>query len=64
MEYPKKIMKKTELQDMGFPEEYLLRIFRKKGQTIAWKINPAKEKSPILFDTDGLEKLRIRECGL
>ena len=44
MKYPKKIMKKTELEALGFPEEYLLRVFRMKGQTVAWKMNPVKSK--------------------
>ena len=56
MEYPKPVMKLSELKKMGFPEDYLLRIFRTKGQTIARKINPAASNSPIIFDTAGLEK--------
>lgn len=64
MDYPKQIMKKKELIKMGFPEEYLMRIFRMKKQTIAWQMNPTKRNSPILFDTDALEKQRIKECGL
>lgn len=64
MKYPKKIMKKTELEAMGFPEEYLLRVFGMKGQNVAWKMNPVKSNSTILFDTDALEKIRIRECGI
>lgn len=64
MEYPKPVMKKTELEAMGFPEEYLLRIFHSKGQTVAWKKSPSKSNSTILFDTQGLEKLRIKECGI
>lgn len=60
MEYPKPIMKLSELKEMGFPEEYLMRIFRTKGQTIARQINPAVRNSPIFFDTEGLEHWRIR----
>lgn len=64
MDYPKQIMKKKELMDMGFPEEYLLRIFRMKNQTIAWQMNPMKRNSAILFDTVALEKQRVKECGI
>ena len=64
MKYPKKVMKKTELEEMGFPEEYLIRIFHTKGQTIAWKMSPAKSNSTILFDVEAFEKLRVRECGI
>lgn len=56
MEFPKPVMRMTALiRDMGFPEEYLMRIYRTKGQTIARKINPTKERSAIIFDTKGLE---------
>ena len=55
MEFPKPVMRLTALVEMGFPQEYLMRIYRTKGQTIARKINPNKEKSPIIFDTKGLE---------
>lgn len=56
MQYPNKIMRMTELIKMGFPEDYLMRIFRTKGQTIARKMNPSARNSPIIFDTEGLEK--------
>ncbi len=59
MEYPKKIMRQQELIDMGFPKEMLLKIFSTKGQTVAWKASPTKRNSPIFFDTDGLEKIRL-----
>lgn len=60
MQYPKKIMRASELKKMGFPDEYLMRIFRTKGQTIAWKMTPTARNSPILFDTEGLEKWRVQ----
>ena len=41
MEFPKPIMRMSELVNMGFPEEYLLRAYRDKNQTFASKINPA-----------------------
>ena len=61
MEYPKPVMRKSELEKMGFPEEYLMRIYRTKWQSIAWKIDPTSRNSPILFDTQGLEKFRAQK---
>lgn len=63
MEFPKPIMRMSELMEMGFPEECLLRAYRDKNQTFASKINPAKSNSPIIFDTAGLEKWWIRQIS-
>lgn len=62
MEYPKKVMRKKELMGLGFPRDWLQAIYETKGQTVAWKIDPTKQNSPLLFDTDELEKVRIREA--
>ena len=41
MQYPKKVMKLTELvKEMGFPEEYLQRAYRLPTQRFAGKMNP------------------------
>lgn len=64
MEYPKKVMKKTELMEIGFPEEMLLRASREKGQTFAFKMNPLAKNSSLLFDTDGFEKWRLQQVKL
>lgn len=61
MEYPKPIMKKTELQKMGFPEEYLLYVYRHPKNNFAHKMNPNKSNSHILFDTAGFERFRQRQ---
>lgn len=61
MEYPKPIMSKKELMGMGFTREYLTRAASTKGQTFAFRINPRNPKSPVLFDTVGLEKFRLAE---
>ena len=64
MEYPKAIMRKQELIDeLNYSETFLDRAFRSKGQTFAWKISN-KRNSPIEFDTAGLEKYRLTQCGL
>ena len=55
-------MRLQELYEMGLPKEFLFEAYRSKGQTFAQKINPMKSNSPIIFDTDGLEKWRINRC--
>lgn len=65
MKYPKKIMNRKELiSGMGFTEPYLMRAFSAPGQTFAWRENPNNKHSPILFDTDGLEEWRMRDCQM
>lgn len=64
MEYPKPVMRLTELQEMGFSKEYLMKAYRSKEQVFAWKIDMTKENSPILFDTKQFEQYRIRLIGL
>lgn len=61
MEYPNKMMRKKELLEMGFPEELLDRAYREKGQTFAYKISPTKKNSPIMFDTAGFERWRLKQ---
>lgn len=63
MRYPKPVMRMSELKAMGFAEEYLLRIYRMTNQKIAWKASTAIN-SPILFDTEELEKLRLKHCQI
>lgn len=63
MTYPKAVMKATELEKMGFTREYLMYAFRFKGQKFAWKMNPTKINSPIVFDTEEFDKWRLRNCG-
>ena len=62
MKYPREVMRKTELLKMGFTEEWLMSVFRRRGQSIAWKAGNAAN-SPILFDTEALEKYRVAQCG-
>lgn len=61
MEYPKKIMKKSELKTLGFTEQYLQMAYRTKGQQFAWKLNPKAHNSPILFDTSEFDKWRMAQ---
>lgn len=56
MEYPKQIMKMSELKELGFPEVFLLEAYRDPKQTFATKIDPLKPNSKIIFDTAGFDK--------
>ncbi|MBE5852876.1 MAG: hypothetical protein E7299_08045 [Lachnospiraceae bacterium] len=64
MEYPKPIMKITELEKLGYSREFLLNAFYDKNQTFAWKINPTAKNSLILFETAGLEEYRLKTIAL
>ena len=62
MKYPKPVMRKSELIEMGFAEEWLMFIYRmRQDKKIAWKTGN-KPNCPILFDTEELEKLRKAAC--
>lgn len=58
MQYKKPVMKKAELIKMGFTNEYLMSVYRTNNNAIAWKMNPTKKNSSILFDTEEFEKYR------
>ena len=64
--YPKKFMRLSELTEMGLPEEWLRFIYRSRSinrdYSIAWKMDYSKRNSPIIFDTDELEKYRKAQC--
>lgn len=61
MEYPKKIMSRSELIKMGFTEKYLIRAFSSPGQTFAWQDDPAVQNSKFFYDTEGLEEWRQKD---
>ena len=60
MKYAKKVMRKSELCEMGFPEEFLDSAYRESNQSFAQKINPYKKNSPIIFDTEEFDKWRLK----
>lgn len=62
MDYEKRVMKLTELEKVGFSRSFLLKAYRRKGQSYAWKMSPAPN-SPIVFDTEAFEKWRLRTTG-
>ncbi|MEI3338877.1 MAG: hypothetical protein V8R80_02095 [Eubacterium sp.] len=51
MQYPKPVMRISELVKLGFPEQMLLNAYREKGQRFAEIAPTEKKKSPIVFDT-------------
>ena len=63
-QYPKQIMRMSELMDLGFPEEYLLYAYRHPSQRFAGKMNPTKRNSPIIFDTEAFEAWRIKQIEM
>lgn len=64
MNFPQKFMKMNDLIKLGFPREMLMRLFREEGQTFAFKMNPEKKNSHIVFDTDGLARKIEREIKI
>ena len=61
MTYPKPVMTLQELKDMGFPEKWLLKLYRTNNKGLAWKAGKHKNNK-ILFDVEKLEKIRRSEC--
>ncbi len=61
MEYPKQIMSRPELIRMGFSRLTLDRAYHSKSNNFAWKKDPAKARSHIMFDTVEFEKWRQKE---
>jgi hypothetical protein len=59
LEYPKQVMRLSELKTMGIPEEFLMNAYRSRNQNFAWKLDMTKKNSPILFDTSGFEEYRL-----
>ena len=56
MEYPKEIMKMSELKNMCFPIPLLMEAYRDPKQNFATKVDPSKPNSTIIFDTAGFDK--------
>lgn len=61
MTYPKQIMTLQELIKMGFPEKWLMKLYRVQNDGLAWKAG-AHRNNKILFDVERLERIRIAEC--
>ncbi len=64
MTFPKPYMTRKELKEVGIPTVTLDRIWNTKGQEIAFRANPGKKTSPIIYDTALLAKLLAREARI
>ena len=62
MEFPKPIMKTSELEEMGYPKNMLMRAYRERNQTFARKINPLASNSTIVFEVEGFIKWWNRQA--
>lgn len=61
MSYPKKIMKLSEMVELGFSRKELMYLYRMRPDLkIAWK--GACKNSPIRIDTERYEKYRQSKC--
>lgn len=58
------IVRRSYLLSRGYPGTLLDRAYREKGQRFAFKMNPLKKNSPILFDLDGFEKWVQKQCAM
>lgn len=64
MEFPKQIMKLSELRKLGYPEHLLKEAYRDPKQDFATKLNPSKANSVIIFDTIGFNKWISKRIGV
>ena len=62
--YPKAIMSRTELEELGIPRTLLERAYADPKQTFAQKLNPLKKHSKIIFMTDGFEEWRQKQADI
>lgn len=64
LEYPKPLMKTSELKAMGFPEEFLMVAYCAPDNDFATKINPMKKNSSIIYETAGFEAWRQKQIKM
>ena len=65
MTYPKKFMGLVELAKFtGLSEEYLQKVYRRKDNDFAGKLDPSKKNSRIVFDTEKFDAWRTRQIKL
>ena len=66
MDYPKQKMRLSELVKMGYTKKDLRAIYKNRSLnrqfSIACKMTPGVRNSPIIFDTDALEKYWNSKC--
>lgn len=57
MNFPRELMRITEIErECKVSRKLLLQAYLTPGQNFAFKMNPLKSNSPIVFQTDGLKK--------
>lgn len=59
--FPKRFMRQQELLRMGIDKSLLDRARAERGQRFIMKLDPLKQNSPILVDTEGLARWMDRE---
>lgn len=64
MKYLKPIMKMSELKRMGMTETFLKKAAMNKEGKIAWRTDKENRNSALMFDTEELEKYRLKEIEL
>lgn len=58
-EYPKKIMKATEIERLyGYSRGSISRLIHYPGQAFAFKLRPESRNSPVLIETEKFERWR------
>lgn len=64
MNYPTKVMSMKALVKMGISESFLRRAYMDKHTQIAWRADPTRPNSKIMFDTEALEVFRVKQIAL
>lgn len=58
IKYPKPIMSRSELMELGIPRGMLEIAYADPNQTFAQKVNPANPHSKVVYITEGFEAWR------
>ena len=62
--FDKPLMRRSELIKFGIPPTILDEAFRDRGQRFAYKMNPSKSNSPIVFETAGFIRWLCKRANL
>lgn len=65
MTYPKPFMSLEEMAEFtGFSREYLMKIYRRKDNNFAGKLDPTVRNSKIFFDTEKFDQWREKQIKM
>lgn len=64
IKYPKPVMSRTELEELGIPRGLLELAYADPKQDFAQKVDPTRKHSKILFITEGFETWRQKRQEL